>query len=220
MKNKNATTNVVNNTNELDTLRKKFGVKESLAIKPIIRHRDYGIQKGALIKFRYPGTTSSAYYHNVYKEVDIEGKFERENKFKGFFLCVYLGEKDGCPVHDELRFYDQENPMTFEECLAEIKRVHEWNLSNPSDIIEPKGMAKKLLLIATENGFNHPLDMFDSGVEIEYAQVAQKYGFKGNTRRVVVSAKHWRRNPSSDQKVTSFANKAGQANRNAFAYIR
>ena len=207
-------------TSSLDSLRTEFG--GDMNIQGTKRYRGYGLTKGVLIEFQHPTTDTFAWFHDVYKTVDVPGTFRKEERLRGFYLCTYMDkDENGCPIHDELRFYDADYPMTMKQAIAECHRVSEHNKVNPDQMIEPKGPAKKLWHIAMENGFANPLDMLDSGAEIEYGQLAQRYGSNGNTRRIVVSADYYRRNPSYNTNSNSngtngtFANRLAGANKNS-----
>jgi hypothetical protein len=205
-------------TSSMEALRAKFGGEKN--IQGIKYHNGYGATKGTLIEYMHPDASTFEYFHNVYKTVNIPGTFKSEERLRGFYLCAYLGEDErGCPIHDIMRFYDADYSMTFEQAIAEIDRVSKHNTKNPTRMIEPKGPAKKLWHIAMENGFNDPLDMFGSGAEIVYGQIAQKYGSNGNTRRVVVSADYLKTHPSTNSSSNrkssgTFGNRLAKANAN------
>jgi hypothetical protein len=209
-------------TSSLDSLRAKYG--GDMNIPGTKRYRGYGLTKGVLIEFQHPTANTFDWFHNVYETVDIPGTFRKEEKLRGFYLCTYMGKDEGGnPIHDELRFYDADYPMTFEQAAAECYRASEHNKANPNQTIEPKGPAKKLWHIGDENGFANPLDMLDSGTEIEYGQLAQTYYYNGieKSRRIVVSADYYRSNPSyntnsnSNRTNGTFANRLASANKNS-----
>ena len=200
----------------IDKLYKSFGKSDVNQYKNIpneVGHSKVGPHTGIICEhlpsWAQEQGLNRALVLNRYKTIKFMnslGYQESKTVFDGFYIFTDLGEDShGRPVKDMLRFYDDRHngqgdteAMTFEKAIENIDYAAKHG-------VEPIGPARKLWAIAIENGYNHPLEMFQhtdvdeatgamSYPKIKYAQVNKSVKSRsGRTynERLVVSLAYY-----------------------------